>query len=130
MSSAKYIKAQLAFQELTGLKKGSKVRIIAQAVNRQYGWSANWHPDMTAAVNDGKEYEVTYMADAHGVQVNDWNYPFFCLEVVDALPNEIKLDSGDYTALINNDGSIKVGCQNISYATLKQIFEAATKHIV
>jgi hypothetical protein len=58
------------------------------------------------------------------------SYPFFVLQKVEnPLPEPIWI-SDSYKAEFKKDGSIKVGCQDISYDLLKQIYETATSVIL
>lgn len=124
----KYTETQDSFIELTGLKKGSKVKIVSNASDHQYGWNAVWNQCMNKYINDGKEYEVDYVNGSYGININTngdmWSFPFFVLQVVES-NEEVPLDSGDYKAIIENDGSITVGCQKIKYETLKLIYDKA-----
>lgn len=124
-----YREAQEAFIKMSGLKKGTKVRIRSKAKDNQYGWNAVWCVYMDDFVDNGKIYTVDYVNGSHGVKVFDepYNWPFFCLEIVNE-EVKVRLDSGEYDAVISDDGSgsVQVGCQKISYKTLKEIFDAAT----
>lgn len=121
----KYIAAEKAFMAMTGLKMGSKVRVIAKVKSYQHGWNADWDSEMDEYVNDGEVYEIDEHSDAgHGFGLTcGWMFPFFALEVVP--DNTVEL-SKQYTATINDDGSVEVGCQHVEYATLKKIYDMAT----
>jgi hypothetical protein len=135
MTKAKdYIVAQNAFTTLTDVKIGSLVKIINIAESEELGWGCVWSPKMNRFVNDGKEYRVNRVHERYGIRFrdengDDWNFPFFCVKVTGREAVEIPLDSGEYTVIVNGDGSIQVGCQNISRATLAKIFDASTKEI-
>lgn len=55
-------------------------------------------------------------------------FPFFTLELVGKggkLPAPIQLDSGEYSVEFKEAGNIKVGCQNIKFKTLEEIYLTA-----
>jgi hypothetical protein len=122
-----YIAAEEQFIKMTGMKVGSKVRIICGAKDYQYGWKNVWDEEMHDYVNNGKDYDVKGLDNktGYGINLGNFQFPFYCLEVIDN--SRIKI-SEDYSAIINEDGSVSVGCQNIAYLDLKAVYEAATKH--
>lgn len=133
MSKAQYIKAEAEFIKLFGIRKGSKVIILRQCKSREVGWNNSWDTPMNDYI--GKEVKVERICDnGTGIMVNpfvgakndfDYKFPFFALQPVPRENVTIKLDSGDYTAIINFDGSIQVGCQSISFETLEKIYKTA-----
>jgi hypothetical protein len=120
--------AEQAFIEMTGLKVGSEVRILRKAKNWEFGWNDTW---VEGAMKDHGTFIVSSIS-VHGRgitdKINRYNYPFFVLEVIsESLPKPIALNASEsYFAEFNPDGSIEVGCQEISYETLKSIYDTAT----
>jgi len=128
MTRTKYTAAQEAFIALANLKTGSVVRVMRSAKDNEMGWGTYWNnKDMDRAV--GNTRTVESVDEKHlGIRMTDgFYYPFFVLQPVLPEPVEIKLDSGEYTAAVQVDGSVKVGCQSISTETLDKIHAASVK---
>jgi hypothetical protein len=121
-----YVAAEQQFIKMTNLKVGSKVRVTNIAKDNQHGWNNIWDEDMTEYVNKGKEHVVMSLnKSGRGISLGEFSFPFFTLEVMDETIIKV---SDDYDAIINQDGSIQVGCQTIQYKDLKAVYEAATKN--
>lgn len=105
------------------LKKGDIVKPVRTAKTREMGWSDAWVDEMTE--NVGNTLMVVSIHFETGVLLNDgFSYPIFVLEKLsDSLP-VIKLTC-DYSADIQLDGSVKVGCQHIDFETLEKVYNAA-----
>lgn len=130
-SNKNYIAAEQSFIKLFNLKVGSTVKVLRKAKNHEAGWKNSWN-DANMSKQVGKTLTVRSLpskSNATGVFMDDgYYYPFYALEVFTKPNVEVKLDSGSYTAIINGStGDIKVGCQNISYDTVKRIYDEATK---
>lgn len=126
MNNSPYSLAQEAWVKMVNLKEGDTVRVLTTAKTHQYGWCNSWVPKMDLSV--GKEHMVSRIFDNAGIRLYDsYTYPFFVLEkVAETLPQPIKI-SDSYKAEFQKDGGIKVGCQNISFDLLKEIYETAAK---
>jgi hypothetical protein len=109
----KYIAAQKAWLEMTGLKPGDKVKVTRKAKNGEFGWSNSWEPDMSKMV--GKELIVNKLPTSYeekGVSLEKtamwphyW-YPFFVLEPIQKEPSlsgtvvEVTVNGKTYKATI------------------------------
>lgn len=130
---AQYIEAQKAWSKLVDLQPGDKVKVLYAVERHKDGWSNSWVSSMTDEV--GKVLTVVRVEGGSGIRLKDskgnssMSYPFFVLQKVEnPLPEPIRI-SDSYKAEFKKDGSIKVGCQDISYDLLKQIYETATSVI-
>jgi hypothetical protein len=130
---SQYIEAQAAWIKMVNLQPGDKVKVMYAAKLHENGWRNTWTPCMTDEV--GNVLTVVKQNGGSGIKLKDsegdssMSYPFFVLQKVEnALPKPIKI-SDSYKAEFKKDGSIKVGCQDISYDLLKQIYETATSVI-
>lgn len=121
-----YQEAQEAWIKMVDLKVGDTVKVLTTAKRYQYGWLNSWERSMNLSV--GKEFVVWKIYSDAGIGLSDnLSYPFFVLEkVAEALPKPIKI-SDAYQAEFRPDGSIKVGCQEIPFSLLKQIYETAAQ---
>jgi hypothetical protein len=126
-----YQAAHNAWAKMVDLKEGDSVKVISTATTGQHGWDNVWNPKMDAAV--GKVMTVVRVGHTSGVVLSgkgvdtNYSYPFFILQKVETpLPAPIVISS-NYKAEFRKDGSIKVGCQEISYDLLKAIYETAGK---
>lgn len=128
MTKEKYSQAQEAFIDLTELTVGSKVKILRKAKSYEHGWDQMWY-DAIMDKRIGNTLSITNIHPFKGIQLDSWNYPFFVLEVISnpkKLPDPIPLNSNnDYRAFFNENGDIEVGCQTISFDTLKKIYDTA-----
>jgi hypothetical protein len=131
---AQYIEAQEAWIKMVNLQPGDKVKVLYAAESHENGWRSSWVSEM-----DNEVGKVLVVRDGHGhgsgitlkdsIGRSSLSYPFFVLQKVESpLPKSIKI-SDSYKAEFKKDGSIKVGCQDISYVLLKQIYETATSVI-
>jgi hypothetical protein len=130
---SQYIEAQKAWIKMVNLQPGDKVKVLYAVERHKDGWDNSWMPCMTDTV--GKVLTVVRDCGNSGIRLeNDksnvsMSYPFFVLQKVEnPLPEPIRI-SDSYKAEFKKDGSIKVGCQDISYVLLKQIYDAATSVI-
>lgn len=75
-----YAERQADWVEKNGIKVGSKVRVVREAVDYEDGWAAAWVRSMVPSV--GKIFSVKE-AGTNGVRLDDlyW-YPYFVLEPV------------------------------------------------
>jgi hypothetical protein len=127
MTREKYKAAQKAWVEMTGIKVGDYVQVCRMPEDDEYGWGAGISPRMESYVSEEDTYKVTEIHEHHGLYINsEYYFPFFVLEPAKVdLPDPIELESGQYEASFNPDGSIEVGCQKISFKTLEMIYETA-----
>lgn len=105
------------------IKKGDVVKVLRAAENYEMGWPSTWNSNMTNSV--GKELEVVRLSGT-GITLGGggYIYPFFVLEKISTLPKSIRL-SDDYDVEFLKGGKIKVGCQEIPFSKVKEIYEAA-----
>ena len=121
--------AYLKMQEASGIKIGDTVKVLRKAKRNEMGWGTTWN---SGAMDKfiGKELVVTGFGSRveNGFMLDDeFVYPFFVLEKVkDREVREVKISS-DYTAKINDNGGIKVGCQNLDFDKVEEIYEACKK---
>jgi hypothetical protein len=130
---AQYIEAQAAWIKMVNLEPGDKVKVLYAVERHKNGWRNSWTPCMTDEV--GKVLTVVRDCGESGIKLENskdkvgLSYPFFVLQKLEnPLPEPIRI-SDSYKAEFKKDGSIKVGCQDISYDLLKQIYETATSVI-
>jgi hypothetical protein len=116
--------ATVAFEKLN-LKVGDTVRVNGVAKRGQFGWRNTWTGAMDKLVDN--TYVLDFLPKGGQVHVEGFNVPFFVIEVVSrakVLPDPVRI-SADYDATFKQDGSVSVGCQNVSFATLEQIYNTA-----
>ena len=76
-----YESMQAHFIKVTGLKVGSRVKVVSRGNHGQVGWPNTWGASMTSSL--GCTLEVVHIHPALGIRLSDeFNYPFFCLEVI------------------------------------------------
>jgi len=130
---SQYIEAQKAWIKMVDLQPGDKVKVLYAVERHENGWRNSW----TATMDNQVGNVLTVVRDNGGSGIRlenskgvlDFDYPFFVLQKVEnPLPEPIRI-SDSYKAEFKKDGSIKVGCQDISYVLLKQIYDAATSVI-
>jgi len=109
--------------EETGLKVGDTVEVFRKAKSYELGWPNSWVSSMDYVV--GELCEISKI-DFQGVRFKDhsFQYPIYVLEKVKEPAPTFKL-SDEYEAVIQEDGSVKVGCQDISFDLLTRIYTAA-----
>lgn len=127
-----YRQAQALFIEENKLKIGSKVKVLRKAPDNEMGWPTFWNDKMDNSV--GEELSVcqfvdTYSDKTFGIRLSDsyW-YPWFVLEPCKFEPIVLDL-TDDYDAAIQEDGTVKVGCQTIPFEKLEEVFLAAQKQV-
>ena len=112
-------------QDNCGIEVGDTVKVLRRAENKENGWNNNWGDYMDDHI--GKEYIVTELA-VGGIRLNNWCcFPFFVLELVKKapkLPYPVKITK-DYACEFKEDGSIKVGCQDISFDMIEKVYNIA-----
>lgn len=90
MTSEEYVKLQDMWIKATGVKKGSWVKVLRSAENRESGWLCNWcATPMDKCV--GKPFRVVDIHKNYGLQLDigcdesdEWSFPFFILEPTEA----------------------------------------------
>ena len=110
------------------IKEGDTVKVLRAAKSQEMGWDDSWMSSMNTCI--GKEFEVTKISrDGEFYLDGEAWFPFFVLEKTkdgNSLPESIPLnDDEEYFAEFRKDGNISIGCQNISWETVKKIYEAA-----
>jgi hypothetical protein len=112
----KYIAAQKAWLEMTGLKVGDKVKVTRAFKEGEFGWcgarSGNALAMSRKLSNVGNILTVTeiYGDDDHpedGIALDSYFYPFFVLEPIQEEPSlsgsvvEVKINGKSYKATIH-----------------------------
>lgn len=123
----KEIYNQLAEQafKLLDIKVGDIVKVTGKVEPYLFGWSNTWSLNMDKFI--GQEQEVKTLPRNGQLNLGGYNYPFFVIEIVrrgKVLPEPIVV-SDSYNAVFNQDGSVNVGCQKVSFETLTKIYETA-----
>jgi len=103
----KYAKAHDAWLEMTGLKKGDRVRVLRSAKDNEHGWGWHWTSQKEKCV--GEVFEVVNVDErdyTDGKRVgcvlsNDNFYPFFILEVVEQKKEEPSLKGAEVEVKVN-----------------------------
>lgn len=110
--------------EETGLKVGDTVKVFRKAKDGELGWHNSWLSSMDGVV--GELCEISSIHTLRGVRLKDrsFQYPIYVLEKVKEAAPTFNL-SDEYAAVIQEDGSVKVGCQNIPFYLLARIYTAA-----
>lgn len=84
MTSEEYVKMQGLWIKATGVKEGTRVKVMREAKDYESGWNAVWANEMRQAV--GSVYRVCGFRGPFGVRLEDvegticFNFPFFILE--------------------------------------------------
>jgi hypothetical protein len=110
----KYIAAQKAWLEMTGLKVGDKVKVTRAFKEGEFGWCGRGveHSMTHKLSNVGNILTVTeiYGDDNHpedGIALEGYFYPFFVLEPIQKEPSlsgsvvEVKINGKTYKATIH-----------------------------
>lgn len=119
-----------SFVKQYNITKGSKVKVFRKCGDYEMGWGTVWSKLMDPAV--GQTFKVINIDSRLGIELNsatcedDFWFPFFVLEPEKFDPIGIPL-SPDYTAFVQRDASVKVGCQHISFELLEQVYNAANE---
>jgi hypothetical protein len=112
----KYIAAQKAWLEMTGLKVGDKVKVNRKAKDYEFGWNNGWWTEMDNMV--GEETTIKEVGDSFGLCLKKtayyssgsgiaYYYPFFVLEPIQEEPSlsgsvvEVKVNGKTYKATIH-----------------------------
>jgi|TARA_R110002110_G_scaffold184875_2_gene391768 hypothetical protein len=112
-------------------KMGDTVKVLRKAESYELGWDAIWSESMDVFV--GNVYEISevnkYGVELYDGEVGCFTLPLHVIERGDPPLMEVEIND-EYTAIIQTDGSVKVGCQHISYDVLNSIHKAAYKTFV
>lgn len=133
MKEEQYKEAHNAFVEEYKLKAGDTIKILRSAKSHEMGWGPVWNKKYMDPMV-GQEYKVCDINKYNGIQVDNeghtkyW-FPWFVVEKTkdEFSPIVIKNITSDYDASIQEDGSVKVGCQTVTFEKLEQLFKAASK---
>lgn len=125
--------AYFELQNSCGIIKGDIVKVVSGLPigGHKFGWDVNWAPEMDKFVNDGNEYVVCDVSNVGFRLIDSWVFPAFCLELVKkAFKKPIfTIPNSSYNAVVEEDGTVVVGCQKISPDLLFKIAEAVNKAI-
>lgn len=116
--------AYLTLHNACGIEVGDTVKVLRKAETDEMGWNNSWTTSMNKSI--GKEFKVLRDANKRGFEISDsfgLSYPFFVLELVKKAEKPIK--AGDYDVEFNDNGSIKVGYQTVSFKVIKAIYKKA-----
>lgn len=131
MTEDKFIKAALAFVEMADIKVGSKLKLVKVLDGWEYGWPNSWTCNMFQLDDIGKVFtvsKITSRGELNFVE-SSYGYPFFAFEVVEKeIPEPIYINNEDsYKAKFKGNGDITVGCQDITFEKLEEIYNTAKK---
>ena len=123
-----YAPLHKAYQAQMKLKVGDTVKVMRKPTGGseigESGWDM-WIDEMNRHV--GKTKTIDSIDADDGVFCTDgYVYPIFILEKIASARPSFKLDDG-YTAKIEEDGSLTVGCQHLPYALVQKIAAASKK---
>ncbi len=88
MTTEEYVKMQGLWIKATGVKEGTRVKVMREVKDYESGWNAVWANEMRQAV--GSVYRVCGFRGPFGVRLEDvegticFNFPFFILEPAEA----------------------------------------------
>jgi hypothetical protein len=107
-----------------GIEVGDTVRVSHRVQTHDLGWTNSWIPEYMDPFI-GKEGVVTKVDPSSGVEVHSWNFPAHAVELVSKkrTPINIKLNS-QYTAIVDPDGTVSVGCQTIPFEAVEEVWAA------
>jgi len=122
--------AYIDLQNQSGICEGDTVRVLRKASDKEMGWDNVWADPMDALV--GNVYRVLSISSI-GIRIDtvscSYSLPFFVLEVVgkrEDLPDPIEISS-EYQCDFKSDGSITVGCQELSFKLIRKIYKTAKR---
>jgi len=121
-----YAPLHKAYQAQMKLKIGDTVKVMRKPIggDGESGWDM-WTDEMNRHVGKTKTIDAIN-ADDGVFCTNGYVYPIFILEKVAPARPSFKLDD-DYTAKIEEDGSVTVGCQHLPYVLVQKIAAASKK---
>ena len=134
MNANIYKTLQESMVSAMGLKVGDTVKITRKASDNELGWGLYW----VSRLDPWVEYDsciVEEIDNIDGIELSsdscDSAIPGYktirvpIQVLVKIAPKLEEVDLGDYNAIIQKDGSVKVGCQHVSYDTLMDICDKA-----
>lgn len=129
MTVKQYTQLQNTWIKQNNIKKGDRVKIIATGAPYMLGWDCGWTSEMSKM--KGKIGIITDICTLSGFNItgagdNDFWFPFCVLEKVKKVDVKVKINK-DYTAVINDDGSVTVGCTTVPYHILDDIYTKACR---
>ena len=111
----KYIKFQKEMIEFMDLKEGDSVQVIKEVQENENGSNS------CETYNTGEILTVEEICDDYIHLSDGCGYPVYALM---KLTNSFKIND-DYTAEIDDDGSVIVGCTTVEFDLLERIYKAA-----
>jgi len=128
-NKAELKQAYFTLQKASGIEKGDTVRVLRTAESEEMGWTDSWMDDMDTFVGQQLTVERVGYAVILSSAGRTRSFPFFVLELVKkkpSLPANTKLWGGEarggYEVEYFKDGHSKVGCQELSFDLLKEIY--------
>lgn len=107
-------KAYLRMQKESGFNIGDTVRVLRRADSGEWGWCNNWSDDMDIYV-EGADYEITDI-DKFGVRLgDDYQFPFFVLELVEKAKVDETLEVGQWFKRKDNGNKYVLTAVNSLY---------------
>lgn len=107
-----------------GIEVGDRVRVTHKVPSLDLGWSNSWIPEYMDPLI-GKEGVVDAVNPDGGVAVLGWNFPAQTIELVSKkkTPINVKLNK-EYSATVNPNGTVSVGCQTIPFEAVEKVYQA------
>ncbi len=109
----------------TGLKKGDKVRVLRKTTAyHELGWYDSWAHDMDASIGQ----VLTIVTIGRHIKLSDeWNYPWFVLELVESVNPPIKINlSPGYDAIVTKE-QVVVGRRVFTLAAMDDLAAAVAE---
>ena len=85
--------AYKVLQAASGIAVGDKVKVLRKAKSHELGWQDSWADAMDEMI--GNVYDVQNINGKGDIQLNDWYFPFYALEVVEKKPACIDIKIGE-----------------------------------
>lgn len=116
-----------AMQKVCGLREGDKVKFLREWERGELGYSigvceSNQDIGKTGTIKEILDNKIRVCIPGSYT----WSLPFFVLRKVEKEPVYINEDE-EYKVEFLDNGDIKVGCQEISFEKIKEIYEEAKK---
>jgi hypothetical protein len=116
--------AYLALQAASGIEVGDIVKVLRTAKNNEMGWGEFWDKEMDSFVGGKHKVKAIYKTPECGITIEEWNFPFFVLELVSKAPKTVKVKLNDsYEAVVSLD-KVQVGCQTFSTSKIEELAKA------
>lgn len=118
------------FVKKHSLKKGDTVKVLRKTEEGEFGWPLSFLESMESLIGQEVTVQDTYRLYGVSVRSNDgrtcYYVPVFILEFIKSAPvlPVIELNE-NYSAEVDEKGNIQVGCQNITFEKLEEVYLVA-----